>query len=301
MRKIVLFFIVLTVAFPVIAGREEQILQQSDDTADFLWSTDNWAWAQWFDAPADCYILSASFYVDENGTKYVGVWDNDDGGTYDLPGTLLGSVSHNFDYGGSPTWSDYVDLTDLGITLTGGERFWVGVVYAAGDNPYMGLDTTNPDHGAGYQTDGFTWQFSSSFDLMVRVKIDDDMDPPYVDEQDPAPDRTGGADPGTDIVFHCKDDDKGVDPGTIGFTADDGTKADVSGTLDIDDADLNAVICTFTPDSDLPEGATITCTVDGELADGLGNEMGSDAVWSFTVGYVNVDEASLGEIKATYR
>ena len=295
MRNALLFLVVLAAAVPALAGREEQILQQSDDSMDSPWSMDNWGYAQWFEAPADCHILSASFYVSQNGTKDVGVWDND----ADLPATLLGSESHDFNYGSSWTWSDYVDLTGLGLTMSGGEKFWVGIVNGGGSYPNVGRDSTDPDYGHAYTTDGTTWHDYRSNDLMVRVKIDDDMDAPYVDEQDPAPGRTG-ADPGTDIVFHCMDDDKGVDVTTIDFSADDGTRAGVSGTLDIDDTDPNDVVCTFTPDSDLPEGETITCTVDELLADGLGNEMGSDAVWSFTAGYTNVKDASVGEIKAGY-
>ncbi|UCE28181.1 MAG: hypothetical protein JSW52_05390 [Candidatus Coatesbacteria bacterium] len=275
MRNVLLVLAVLAVAAPAVAVRTETILQQSDDTMEISWSMNNWSWAQWFDAPADCHVVSASFYCDGSGTKDVGVWDD----SADRPGTLLGSVSHAFS--GAWAWSPYVDLTGEGITLSSGDKFWVGIVYSAGSYPYLGLDTTSPNHGIAYSFDGSSWYFISSWDLMVRVKIDDDMDPPYVDEQDPA--DTTWAQPDTDIVFHCKDDDKGVDSGTIDFSADDGTRADVPGVLDIDDSDPNDVVCTFTPDSDLPEGETITCTVDELLADGLGNEMGSDAVWSFGV------------------
>ncbi len=293
MRNALLFLVVLAVSAPALAGREEQILQMSDDSMDSPWSMDNWGYAQWFEAPADCHILSASFYCRYDGTRDVGVWDDD----ADLPATLLGSESHDFNYGSSWTWSDYVDLTGLGLTMSSGDKFWVGIDYGGGSYPNVGRDSTNPDYGHAYTTDGTTWHSYRSNDLMVRVKIDDDMDPPYVDGQDPADGAL--APPDTDIVFHCKDDDKGVDSDTIDFSADDGTKSDVSGSLDIDDTDPNDVVCTFTPDDDLPKG-TITCTVAGTLADGLGNEMGSDAVWSFTAGYVNVDEASLGEIKAGY-
>ena len=274
MRNALLFLVVLAVAAPALAGRTEHILQQSDDTMELSWSMDYWAWAQWFDAPADCHVVGASFYTNGSGTKNVAVWDD----SSDLPGTLLGSESYAFS--GSWAWSPYVDLTGEGITFSNGDKFWVGFVYGAGSYPYMGLDTTAPNHGIAYFSGG-SWIYISSWDLMVRVKIDDDFDPPYVDSQNPA--DGGWGTPDTDIVFHCKDDDKGVNSGTIDFSADDGTKGDVSGSLDIDDSDPNDVVCTFTPDSDLPEGETITCTVPGTLADDLGNEMGDDAVWSFGV------------------
>ncbi len=277
MRNALLFLVVLAVAAPALAGRTETILQQSDDSMEMAWPMNNWAWAQWFDAPADCHIVSASFYCMYNGTKDVGVWED----AASVPGTLLGSVSYSFTPGGSETWSDYVDLTGLGLTMSGAEKFWVGIDYSAGTYPYLGLDTTSPNHGVAYSANGTSWSFISSWDLLVRVKIDDDMDGPYVDEQDPA--DTTWAPPDTEIVFHCNDDDKGVDSDTIDFSADDGTKADVPGSLDVDDSDPNDVVCTFTPDSDLPDGETITCTVPSTLADGLGNEMGDDAVWSFGV------------------
>jgi hypothetical protein len=283
MRNVLLFLVVLAVMSPAMAGREEQILQQSDDTMETSWGMDDVGAVQWFEAPADCYILSASFYCfcGLATTKDVAVWDNDDSGSDDLPGTLLGSVSNDFDYGGSWAWSDYIDLTSLGLTMSDGEKFWLGIPESPGPGFQLGRDITDPDHGYAFTSYGSDWIFWSGYDVMLRVKIDDDMDPPYVDGQNPA--DGGWVQPDTDIVFHCKDDDKGVDSETIGFSADDGTRADVSGSLDIDDSDPNDVVCTFTPDSDLPEDETTTCTVPGGLADRLGNEMGDDTVWSFGV------------------
>jgi hypothetical protein len=297
MRNALLVLAVFAVAMPVTASRTETILQQSDDTREKTLYTGGGR-AQWFEAPADCYFLGASFYVCGFGIINVAVWDNETGAGYDYPGTLLGTVSYS---AGLPDWewTDYVDFSELGLIVPENDKFWVGVTTGGALYLELGFDETDPDHGHCVY-DSPDWLFDVNRDMMVRVKIDDDVYGPYVDGQTPAPDRTGGADPGTDIVFHCKDDDKGVDSGTIGFSAADGTKVEVSGSLDIDDTDLNDVFCTFTPESDLPEGETITCTVAGTLADGLGNEMGTDTVWSFTVGYVNVDEASVGEIKAGY-
>jgi len=181
-------------------------------------------------------------------------------------------------FGGS-SWSDF-------STYGYGAMMVRGVVNDDMDPPYV--DSQDPADGAWAPTDTT---------IVFHCK-DDDMDGPYVDEQDPA--DGGWAAPETSIFFHCKDNDKGVESDTIDFSADDGTRAGVSGSLYIDDTDPNDVICIFSPDSDLPEGETITCTVAGTLADGLGNEMGYDAVWSFTVGQTNVNDASLGEIKAGY-
>ncbi|UCE26249.1 MAG: Ig-like domain-containing protein [Candidatus Coatesbacteria bacterium] len=298
MKYVLPIFIVLAVAVTVFADREEQILQQSDDTREGSYICELFRFAQWFEAPVDCHIVSASYYVNTSGTQLVGVWA--DNPYLDLPGDVLGSFEHSFAVGASWVWSEYVDLTHLGVTMSSGDRFWVGIDYNDMDTPFFGWDSTNPDHGLAYSWQPGGWDWDPARDLMVRVKIDDDFDPPYVDEQDPADGETG-VDPAADIIFHCKDGDYGVDSDTIEFTADDGTKADIPGTLDVDDTDPNDVLCTFSPHSDLPAGATITCTVDGELADGLGNEMGEDEVWTFTVTGSSVGEASLGEIKATYQ
>jgi hypothetical protein len=297
MRNALSFLVVLAVAMPALAVRSEQILQMSDDSVEVSWSVNSSGCAQWFQAPADCHVVGVSFYTVYEGSKAVGVWDNDDSGYYNLPGTLLGSKWFDFT-GSSWNWSSYIDLTDKGITISGGDKFWVGIVYSIVPGFYVGLDNTSPYHGFAYTYDGTGWTSYYYYDLMVRVKIDDDMDGPYVDGQDPA--DGGWAAPETTIFFHCKDGDKGVKTDTIDFSADDGTRANVSGSLYIDDSDPNDVICVFEPDGDLP-GGEITCTVYGTLADGLGNEMGSDEVWSFTVGYENVKDSSLGAIKAAYR
>ncbi|MCX7022342.1 MAG: hypothetical protein NTW26_08755, partial [bacterium] len=74
---------------------------------------------------------------------------------------------------------------------------------------------------------------------------------------------------GTKIIFHVVDDSSGVDVATIEFTAQDASKnvqsfalafsvggpsptGVISGILHIDDIDPLDVVCTFTPDSELP-------------------------------------------------
>jgi hypothetical protein len=280
MRCVLLVVVILAAAAPAPAGRTEDILQQSDDTVETYWPLNLSGCAQWFQAPYDCHVVGASFYSVYEGTKNVCVWDNDDSGYYNLPGVPLGSESFDFS-GDTWHWSPYVDLTGDGVTIPGGEKFWVGIGYDLGDYPLIGLDSTNPYYGFAY-FDGSDWTSYYYYDVMVRVKIDDDMDGPYVDGQNPAAGGWGA--PETTIFFHCKDDDKGVRTNSIDFSADDGTRGDITGSLYVDDSDANDVICIFEPESDLPEGATITCTVGGTLADGLGNEMGADEVWSFTVG-----------------
>lgn len=136
--------------------------------------------------------------------------------------------------------------------------------------------------------------------------------PPAVSGQDPA-DGATDVPVDSDIIFHCTDDDSGVDTATIDFTAeytpalggssDNALRIgpspldDVSGTLDIDDTDPLDVLCTFTPDSDLPP-YTVTCTVAGTLADNAGNTLGDDEVWSFDPVGVKIEPASWGYIKS---
>jgi len=69
----------------------------------------------------------------------------------------------------------------------------------------------------------------------------------------------------------------------------------------IDDSVIWDVVCTFTPDSDLPYSETITCTVAAGLADHAGNETEDDAVWSFeTREEPRVTDTTWGQIKALY-
>ncbi|MCP4229311.1 MAG: hypothetical protein GY771_04070, partial [bacterium] len=211
MRNALLFLVVLAVLAPaqgvemgLYSGtRTEQVLQQSDDTREVMWLMGNQGAAQWFVAPADCHVVAASFYVWNNGTKDVGVWDNDDSGSDDLPGTLLGSASYNFNYGSSWTWSDYVDLTGEGITVSSGEKFWAGITPSAGAFPALGADNTTPDYGQALHFSGY-WHWYGNYDLMVRVKINDDMYGPYASGRDPS-DGATGVPVESDIVFHIED------------------------------------------------------------------------------------------------
>lgn len=295
MRGLLLGLMVLAVFLPGLAAADELLpLQQSDDDMNTFWGPTNRGAAEWFEAPAAGHVVKASFYVRHDGTKNIGVWSNLPGSP-DLPGKFYGSASASFT-GNTWHWSPYSDVTDIGATVENGEKFWVGIMPSEGVTPLFGVDLTDPD--VGYAVFDGGWSWVANGDLMVRVILDDDMDPPYIDEQDPADGEL--VPPDAIITFRCKDVDNGLDVSTVDFAVEDGDGVEVSGVLDIDDADPNDVMCTFTPYDDLPKG-TITCTVAGTLADGLGNEMGADEVWSFTVGYANVENSSLGEIKATYR
>ncbi|MCP4229428.1 MAG: Ig-like domain-containing protein, partial [bacterium] len=148
-----------------------------------------------------------------------------------------------------------------------------------------------------------------NYDLMVRVKINDDMDGPYASGRDPA-DGATGVPVDSDIVFHIEDDDIGVDVSTINtdsvlvdMDVPVKGKIEVTGSITIDDTDPNDVIVTFDPDYDFEEGAWVTVTVSpsgNEILDDLGNVMAEDS-WEFFVFMAGVDSASLGEIKAAFK
>ncbi|MCP4229310.1 MAG: Ig-like domain-containing protein [bacterium] len=301
MRNVLLFLVVFALGTSALAGRGEQILQMSDDSIDDFDSLHNFGIAQWFEAPIDCHVVGASFFYRLEGTKDVAVWDNA-AGSPDLPGALSGSVSYYFP-NSNWVWSDYIDLTGLGLTVNAGDKFWVGIDYSPG-YPHVGLDTNNPDYGHARTLNGTTWSFLPPYDLMVRVKINDDMDGPYANDQHPADGDTGVA-VDADIFFDIEDTDAGVDSSTIttdSVVVTDNTKVIISGTLTIDDGNPYITHVTFDPDSDFTEGSVVTVTVSpsgNEMTDMLGNVMAEDS-WSFTVFMTGVDSASLGEIKATF-
>jgi len=136
--------------------------------------------------------------------------------------------------------------------------------------------------------------------LLELVLETDDTETPACAEVFPV-DGESEVPPDVEIEFTLTDDLAGIDTDTIQFTltlederAPDGqscvsvgaeSNTLIEGSLDIDDEDPLEVVCTFTPDDDLPWGA-YACTVDGSLADLLGKEMGEDYVWTFdTYGY----------------
>jgi hypothetical protein len=147
----------------------------------------------------------------------------------------------------------------------------------------------------------FVWIFSTTYT--------DDTEPPFVSGLNPD-DGEESVPPRANIVFICCDYISGIDVTTIDFTARDSSLSSISNTalesyngiidgiLVIDDSDLCWVTCTFEHHKPLPLGDTITCTVDGCLADLWGNVMGADFTWSFQVSEEQVDETTWGEVKA---
>jgi len=166
-----------------------------------------------------------------------------------------------------------------------------------------------------YPGDDHFWQGDGwiLFNNAIRYLMDTDTAPPYVDDIYPG---DGEYEIPEEVVFHCKDEQSAVDSTTISFTLENDTlsrgcavetgaavsspaapTALIPGDLDIDDTDPRDVVCIWTPDEPLG-WRWFTATVDGSLADVLGNEMGEDFVWEF--GASDVEETSWGEVKAGF-
>jgi hypothetical protein len=250
------------------------------------------------------------------------------------PSTVYeGCYMHTFDCDlGYPDMD--LDSTYLGFT-TGGVYEWVAATVPLSTSAFfiafeqigsypdcdaIGVDAEAGLHNwTGYQG---SWDMTTLFgDFMLRCYWEDnpgdDYHPPEVTGMDPD-DGAEDVPVDTTIIFHVVDDISGVDVATIEFSAEDTSlghlrfrlsldargprpAGEIAGDLDIDDIDPLDVICTFTPDDDLPYEETITCTVAAGLADMLGNETHADIVWSFhTTDEGALKNSTWGEIKALY-
>ncbi|OGD74458.1 MAG: hypothetical protein A2Y64_01705 [Candidatus Coatesbacteria bacterium RBG_13_66_14] len=175
-----------------------------------------------------------------------------------------------------------------------------------------------------YQGSGcsFPYVYSSdysgtSYRPKLTVDYCFDEETPYGDGFDP---QDGETDVPSDsnVVFHLCDELAGIDVDTIHFSIEDTSRAPgaggnfvgvgdpmparhIAGDLEIDDDDIHDVVCTFDPDDPL-DADVITCTVDGSLADMLGNPVGDDIVWSFSVEGIEtaVQDTTWGVIKAGF-
>jgi len=204
---------------------------------------------------------------------------------------------------GDPSGWKSFDVTDL--------------VQAWTDGDYDNYGILCKGYGAGYYQRWYSKDAGSNHPYLDidYTEVAPDTTPPFVADMEPT-DGESDVPIDTEIVFHCGDDESGVDTATIDFTVEDTSlssndraigiggspNGDISGDLDIDDADLLDVVCTFTPDADLPYEDTLTCTVDGALADLEANEMGDDFVWTFDTEEEppNVVTTTWGAIKAEY-
>ncbi len=248
------------------------------------------------DDAAYCPLTNAGF---NSGTTALGSFDAThmimDGVT-----TITGIVyTVRCDLESGATWiADLADGYDL------------AAINAAED--VVGLNLHPGDH-LGWSGDGWVM-------INNAIRYVGDFVAPEVSGQLPADGATGVA-VNSDIVFHVTDNFRGVDTSTISFSVEDGAKAaasnqtdlvhtssslmnvghtsTITGTLVVDDTDPNDVICTFTPDSNLPPD-TITCTVASGLADDAGNETAADIVWSFDTTGSAIEETTWGQIKADF-
>jgi hypothetical protein len=165
---------------------------------------------------------------------------------------------------------------------------------------------------------GDGWTMYNNIIESLMLDSAEDTVPPTVTGMDPAAGDSGVPLDYT-ILFHCVDDNTPVDTDTIDLTVRDSvlggdkmlrtgaaqsvnfdSSRSLAGELDFDDTDKLDVICTWTGADHFDEGATITCTVDGSLADRLGNEMGEGFVWSFSISGSSVTETSWGFVKACF-
>ncbi len=247
--------------------------------------------------------------------------------------TYEGCYMHVFGDSGGYPGAD-LDSTYLGFTGSGSFEWVETSVLLSTSTFYIAFeqiggspscDSVAVDAVAGtHNWTGFqgSWGEISIFsDFMLRCYWEDeppeDYSPPEVTGMDPDAEQDVPVD--TTIIFHVVDDISGVDVATIEFTVEDTSKktlsfalafstggpsptGEISGELYIDDIDPLDVVCTFTPDDDLPYGETITSIVAAGLADMLGNATENDIVWSFETEEDpgGVKNATWGEIKALY-
>jgi hypothetical protein len=157
--------------------------------------------------------------------------------------------------------------------------------------------------------------------IKYTVAAPDHRPPPEVTDMDPGHGEEG-VPTNTNIRFRCVDWLDCVETGTIEFSCLDTSRipndrsavgarftgvnglspsGEISGELRIDDTDPGNVVCTFTPDEELPPNRTIVCNVEQGLADLLGNATSIDFIWTFRTGSgPGVAETTWGAIKAAH-
>jgi len=148
------------------------------------------------------------------------------------------------------------------------------------------------DYSHDYQ-DYYGWG-AGWFNYLIRAYFNDDAEPPYSANQEPAPDDTD-VPIDTNIAFDIVDDDYGTDGDTIVVEVD-GT--DVTGDCDITDNGDGSFSIFYDPDTDF--GYETSVEVHWSAADGLGNA-GEDT-WTFDTEEEppNVVTTTWGLIKAEF-
>jgi len=281
------------------------------------------------------YIEKITYWVINYGSPsgfYMRFWEDTDGSG---PGVEMESAdaTYTLTSTGEYMWGHliYEMEAEMDYEICCG-HYW-GAPYFYSGFLYM-LVRTNAydyqcyyDYGSGGSGPWYSSQdmWGAAYDFFQVIEGSDTFWNVFACAVDPE-DGDSGVPVDSDIVFVCGglvgEGVEWIDTDTIVFTAEDQTRrskdealhtgssslsthgnprpaGEISGTLDIDDSDKSYVICTFTPDEDLPEDI-ITCTVDGCLADRWGHEMGDDFVWTFSTGNYGVEQRSWGAIKAEF-
>ncbi len=288
----------------------------------WVWYTGGNYWAVDFDddktgGVADGLVTAygAATYPQWPDGSYQGCYMHVFGESGGYPGADLDSTYLGFTDPGSFEWIDAAVALSTSTFYIAFEQY--------GDYPdtdSVAVDAEGGTHNwTGYQG---SWGNTSFFgDFMLRCYWEDDPGedyrPPEVTGMNP---DDGEVDVSVDttIVFHVVDDLSGVDIATIEFTVEDTSGSlrfrlafstggayptgEISGDLHIDDIDPLDVICTFTPDNDLPYADSITSIVAAGLADMLGNVTHHDIVWSFETEEDpgGLKNTTWGEIKTLY-
>jgi len=281
----------------------EQELSWDDGTdAGFYFPGSYSPYATTFTAPADCHLVRYRFYWYGGGSVNVDclLYADDGGGTPHTPtGSTLFTVAGN---SGSTSFDWFeVDVSAEGVTLSNGDIFHPGWSHTSTTAGVL-LDDFVSGSYACWLWLGMWYDYSPYNTHMMRVVVNDDADGPYGDQYNPGDGDTAA--PDTNIVWHCYDDDIGVDSDTINTDSMlvEVAKSKVSGTITIT-GDPSDYEVTFDPDSDFTEGDTVNVTLsppDYAILDLLTNSM-DEVTYSFTIGpYVTIQSTSLGYIKAIY-
>lgn len=293
---------------PVFGGKGEIELYWDDGSTTYSYDVYYPPYATTFTAPADCHLVSYRLYWYNGNNINVDalLFEDDGGGEPHTPtGTTLFTVTGN---SGSTNldWFE-IDVLDAGAAVSNGEIFHPGISWSQTGAFGILKDSPVPDSFSFWRTSGGWEDRSTHATLMLRVVVNDDTDGPYADGQDPAPGEYN-VEPDTDIIFHVKDADAGVDIDTINedsiyVDASYPTKQSkqITGTVTIEGTPDDYTV-TFDPDNDFGDDAYVDVAISypEAITDLLGNEM-PYVYWDFVVGDGAIKSSSLGEIKAKFK
>jgi hypothetical protein len=300
---------------PTDGSFEEVLIWYAPGMVTLPWPSYQYSYANCFDLSD--YGLSAPAYLEKIElavTIYFSGPLNDDvdvfvlgdaGGSPDGDDVWFHEAVYDGDWGSIPTWPDWawVEIDVNPPVLLDEDVFYCGV------HPYWADGSTDfhvplDDH----DDPGVGWIYSSVWNpvtnmgspgnLGVRATVyTSDEEPPYVTDRYPLDeDYPCGVPPDTLVSFHIRDDESGVDVSSCTFALLDSEDNPVPGSTYIDDTDPSDVVFEFDPDGNLAEGEVYTVEI--YAVDYAGND--ADDSWTFTAGYLDVHETSLGRVKAGF-